>query len=100
MLLCSNNNISFQAGILSSLALLFKHGKRDDMKIYGAPILNKILECGFKDSGSSVVRKMALKLTQRIGKYKRIVYLFMYVLIFLFVLFHILSFLFFINITS
>ena len=75
MLLCSNNNISLQAGILSSLALLFKHGKRDDMKIYGAPILNKILECGFKDSGSSVVRKMALKLIQRIGKYRNIIYL-------------------------
>ncbi|GFR29007.1 tubulin-specific chaperone D [Trichonephila clavata] len=67
MLISSNNEISLQAGILSSLALLFKHGKRDDMKDYGASILRKILECGFKDSGSSVVRKMALKLIQRIG---------------------------------
>ncbi|GIY26319.1 tubulin-specific chaperone D [Caerostris darwini] len=66
-MLMSSNEISLQAGILSSLALLFKHGKRDDMKSYGAPILHKILECGFKDSGSSVVRKMALKLIQRIG---------------------------------
>ncbi|GBM64386.1 Tubulin-specific chaperone D [Araneus ventricosus] len=67
MLVSSDNEISLKAGILSSLALLFKHGKRDDMKSYGAPILRKILECGFKDSSSSVVRKMALKLIQRIG---------------------------------
>lgn len=68
MLMSNDNEISTQAGILSSLALLFKHGKRDDMKNYGAPILRKILDCGFKDSGSSVVRKMSLKLIQRIGK--------------------------------
>ncbi|KAF8795134.1 Tubulin-specific chaperone D like protein [Argiope bruennichi] len=67
MLVSSDNEISLQAGILSSLALLFKHGKRDDVKSYGAPVLRKILECGFKDNSSSVVRKMALKLIQRIG---------------------------------
>nr|XP_042898204.1 tubulin-specific chaperone D [Parasteatoda tepidariorum] len=67
MLISSDNQISLQAGILSSLALIFKHGKRDDVKMYGAPVLQKILDCGFKDSGSSVVRKMALKVIQRIG---------------------------------
>ncbi|XP_022244717.1 tubulin-specific chaperone D-like [Limulus polyphemus] len=63
----SMNGLNLQAGVLAALALLFKHGKREDVKGYGIEILKKVLGCGLMDSKSTVVRKMVLKLIQRIG---------------------------------
>ncbi|XP_076373668.1 LOW QUALITY PROTEIN: tubulin-specific chaperone D-like [Tachypleus tridentatus] len=63
----SMNGLNLQAGVLAALALLFKHGKREDVKGYGIEILKKVLGCSLIDSKSTVVRKMVLKLIQRIG---------------------------------
>ncbi|XP_067133607.1 tubulin-specific chaperone D [Centruroides vittatus] len=58
---------NLQIGILATLALLFKLGKREDMKQYGASVLKSILECNFQNSKNALVQKLMLKLIQRIG---------------------------------
>lgn len=58
---------NLQIGILATLALLFKLGKREDMKQYGENVLKNVLECNFKNSKNAIVQKLMLKLIQRIG---------------------------------
>ncbi|XP_069810141.1 tubulin-specific chaperone D isoform X2 [Dendropsophus ebraccatus] len=54
-------------GILQALAQLFKHGKREDCLPYAATVLNALDNCKLCDSNQTVLRKLGVKLVQRLG---------------------------------
>lgn len=54
-------------GILQALAQLFKHGKREDCIPYAATVLNALDNCKLCDSNQTVLRKLGVKLVQRLG---------------------------------
>ncbi|XP_033109918.1 tubulin-specific chaperone D-like isoform X2 [Anneissia japonica] len=55
------------SGILSSLALLLKHGKRDDLIPFAPAILERLNSCKLFESFNNAIRKMAMKVVQRLG---------------------------------
>ncbi|XP_073436059.1 tubulin-specific chaperone D [Dendrobates tinctorius] len=54
-------------GILQALAQLFKHGKREDCLPYASTVLNALDNCKLSDSNQTVLRKLGVKLVQRLG---------------------------------
>lgn len=54
-------------GVLKAIASIFKQGKRDDLLPHAPDILSKILEQKFKDNVNGLLRKLSLKVVQRIG---------------------------------
>ncbi|XP_075702014.1 tubulin-specific chaperone D [Rhinoderma darwinii] len=54
-------------GVLQALAQLFKHGKREDCLPYAATVLNALDNCKLCDSNQTVLRKLGVKLVQRLG---------------------------------
>ncbi|XP_041362453.1 tubulin-specific chaperone D-like [Gigantopelta aegis] len=54
-------------GILMTLALLFKHGKREDLLTYVPAVLEKVLGGVFLSDFNTVLRKSAMKILQRLG---------------------------------
>ncbi|KAM3921962.1 tubulin-specific chaperone D [Leptodactylus fuscus] len=54
-------------GILQALAQLFKHGKREDCLPYAATVLSALDNCKLCDSNQTVLRKLGVKLVQRLG---------------------------------
>ncbi|EDO35005.1 predicted protein, partial [Nematostella vectensis] len=54
-------------GLMTSLALLLKHGKREDLLPYAPVVLKQIGSCGIKDINNTVLRKLNVKLVQRLG---------------------------------
>eukprot|EP00794_Sanderia_malayensis_P017380 gene17380-19119_t len=54
-------------GILSTLAQLFTHGKRDDLLKYVAVVLEKVEEQNYLDSNSILLKKLTMKVIQRLG---------------------------------
>ncbi|KAL4659227.1 tubulin-specific chaperone D [Arapaima gigas] len=54
-------------GVLQSLAQLFKHGKRDDLLLYASTVLQCLDKRRLGDSNQTVLRKLGIKLVQRLG---------------------------------
>ncbi|XP_040292612.1 tubulin-specific chaperone D [Bufo bufo] len=54
-------------GMLQALAQLFKHGKREDCLPYAATVLTALDNCKLCDSNQTVLRKLGVKLVQRLG---------------------------------
>ncbi|KAM9745954.1 tubulin-specific chaperone D isoform 2-T2 [Menidia menidia] len=54
-------------GTLQSLAKLFKHGKRDDLLQYAPTVLQCLEQKQLSDSSEAMVRKLGVKLIQRLG---------------------------------
>ncbi|PFX29522.1 tubulin-specific chaperone D-like isoform X1 [Stylophora pistillata] len=54
-------------GILTTLALLFKHGKRDDLIPYAPTVLKQIGAREISNINNTLLRKLNIKLTQRLG---------------------------------
>ncbi|XP_038158483.1 tubulin-specific chaperone D [Cyprinodon tularosa] len=54
-------------GVLQSLAKLFKHGKRDDLLQYAPTVLRCLEEKHLTDSSEAKLRKINVKLIQRLG---------------------------------
>ncbi|KAM4717640.1 tubulin-specific chaperone D [Anableps anableps] len=54
-------------GILQSLAKLFKHGKRDDFLQYAPIVLRSLEEKCLSESSEAMLRKIHIKLIQRLG---------------------------------
>ncbi|RUS69826.1 hypothetical protein EGW08_022413 [Elysia chlorotica] len=54
-------------GVLGTLALLFKNGKREDLLQYAPVVLRVTKESACDDCNNCVIRKMAAKLLQRLG---------------------------------
>ncbi|KAL8610270.1 hypothetical protein ACOMHN_062002 [Nucella lapillus] len=59
--------VSQAVGSLATLALLFKHGKREDLLSYAPVVLSSVTQCNFMDSNNSLLRKTTTKLIQRLG---------------------------------
>ncbi|NWV39827.1 TBCD protein, partial [Grantiella picta] len=54
-------------GMLQALAQLFKHGKREDCLPYAATVLQCLDNCKLSESNQMVLRKLGMKLVQRLG---------------------------------
>ncbi|XP_028395379.1 tubulin-specific chaperone D-like [Dendronephthya gigantea] len=54
-------------GIFSSLALLFKHGKRADLIVHARIVRETIDSCNVLTLNNSLLRKLYIKLVQRLG---------------------------------
>ncbi|CAG5136571.1 unnamed protein product [Candidula unifasciata] len=54
-------------GVLAALALLFKHGKREDLLQYAPVVLRVTLDAKLEECDSCVIRKLVGKLIQRLG---------------------------------
>jgi len=54
-------------GGLMALASVVKHSKREDMLPHASVILERILKCNLKENPNTLIRKLALKLVQRLG---------------------------------
>ncbi|XP_068120196.1 tubulin-specific chaperone D-like [Hyperolius riggenbachi] len=54
-------------GILQALAQLLKHGKREDCLPYASTILAAIDNCKLYNSNVNILRKLGVKLVQRLG---------------------------------
>ncbi|NXX93130.1 TBCD protein, partial [Centropus bengalensis] len=54
-------------GMLQALAQLFKHGKREDCLPYAAVVLECLDNCKLSESNQMVLRKLGMKLCQRLG---------------------------------
>ncbi|XP_069510643.1 tubulin-specific chaperone D isoform X2 [Ambystoma mexicanum] len=54
-------------GMLQALAQLFKHGKREDCFPYASTVLACLDNCKLLESNHTILRKLGVKLVQRIG---------------------------------
>uniref|UniRef100_A0A4W3JVP2 Tubulin-specific chaperone D n=1 Tax=Callorhinchus milii TaxID=7868 RepID=A0A4W3JVP2_CALMI len=54
-------------GMLQALAQLFKHGKRDDFLPFAPIVLKCLDECRVSECDHTILRKMGIKLVQRLG---------------------------------
>nr|XP_045746113.2 tubulin-specific chaperone D [Mirounga angustirostris] len=54
-------------GMLQSLAQIFKHGKREDCLPYASTVLECLEGCRLPDSNQTLLRKLGVKLVQRLG---------------------------------
>ncbi|NXP27375.1 TBCD protein, partial [Scytalopus superciliaris] len=54
-------------GMLQALAQLFKHGKREDCLPYAVTVLECLDKCRLSESNQMVLRKLGMKLVQRLG---------------------------------
>nr|KAF6459248.1 tubulin folding cofactor D [Rousettus aegyptiacus] len=54
-------------GTLQALAQIFKHGKREDCLPYAASVLQCLDGCRLPDSSQTLLRKLGVKLAQRLG---------------------------------
>lgn len=52
---------------LNVLALLFKHGKREDLLCYASPVLRKLTDSSLGQHPVSTIRRLATKIVNRIG---------------------------------
>lgn len=63
----ADSNVFVRYGILSSIAMLLKHGKRDDLLPYAPTLLQWIINAEFKDDPGTNIQKFVYKIIQRIG---------------------------------
>ncbi|KAM9392345.1 tubulin-specific chaperone D isoform 2-T2 [Pholidichthys leucotaenia] len=63
----SIENVRVLDGALQSLAKLFKHGKRDDLLQYAPAVLRCLEQKRLSESSEAKLRKLGVKLTQRLG---------------------------------
>ncbi|CAH2292057.1 tubulin-specific chaperone D [Pelobates cultripes] len=54
-------------GMLRALAQIFKHGKREDCLPYASTVLATLDTCKLSDSNQTILRKLGVKLVQRLG---------------------------------
>ncbi|XP_062976473.1 tubulin-specific chaperone D [Elgaria multicarinata webbii] len=54
-------------GMLQALAQLFKHGKREDCLPYASTVLECLDNCKLSESNNTLLRKLGVKLVQRLG---------------------------------
>jgi len=55
------------SGALVATCAIAKHTKREDILKYAPTLLSKLQEAKFKDHGNTIIRKLSLKLVQRLG---------------------------------
>lgn len=62
-----NASLFMHYGTLSAIAMIFKHGKRDDILPYARKLLQWLIGGDFIKSNASGIQKLACKITQRLG---------------------------------
>lgn len=60
-------DVFHQLGVLRALGLIFKQGKREEMLSFSQIVLPRLLACGITSSSDTAIRKLAMKVIQRIG---------------------------------
>lgn len=70
--LCNTNESTMQgmsilAGVLKTLATLFKISKREELVPNAPKVLEILRQCGFSHSSNTLIRKLNIKLIQRLG---------------------------------
>ncbi|XP_046352911.2 tubulin-specific chaperone D-like [Haliotis rufescens] len=55
------------SGVLMTMALLFKQSKREDLLQYAPTVLTNVRESNMMESGNTILRKLTVKLIQRLG---------------------------------
>jgi len=63
----ANKSEPIRLGALKALAAIFKQGKRDDLLPHASVLLKSIVALDFKSSPNVLLRKMSLKVIQRLG---------------------------------
>ncbi|CAH3037220.1 unnamed protein product [Porites lobata] len=61
------NGMLLLTGILTTLALLFKHGKREDLIQYAPVVLKQTVAREISSTNNTLLRKLNIKLIQRLG---------------------------------
>lgn len=61
------SNIHF--GVLAAVAAVLKHGKRDDLLPYAPKLLEWVTKLNYKQHKFISIRKIGVKIVQRIGKF-------------------------------
>ncbi|XP_045621060.2 tubulin-specific chaperone D isoform X2 [Procambarus clarkii] len=61
------HSVFHKLGVLRAMGLIFKHGKREELFPYSQDVLSRLLACQVTTSCDAPVRKLAMKLIQRIG---------------------------------
>lgn len=61
------SNIFMKHGLLASVAMIIKHGKRDDLLPHARKLLNEIMRDEFKSNSGTNIQKLVFKIIQRIG---------------------------------
>ena len=62
----ASQKFSVRAGAFGALAGIFKQGNRADVCSYGTKVLDALMASGFQE-GDTYLRKMGIKLLQRVG---------------------------------
>lgn len=66
--ICSKDSSDYiKMGALKAVAAIYKQGKRDDLLQYSSNLLERIIAQKFPDHPSMLVRKLTLKVIQRLG---------------------------------
>jgi hypothetical protein len=55
-------------GALAAVASILKHGKREDLLPHASSLLKCILASKYQDNPGVFIRKLSIKVIQRIGK--------------------------------
>lgn len=61
-------DVFHQLGVLRALGLIFKNGKREEMLSFSQTVLPRLVACGITSSSDTAIRKLAMKVIQRIGE--------------------------------
>ncbi|KAL1505707.1 hypothetical protein ABEB36_005211 [Hypothenemus hampei] len=65
--LAQNSNVFVKYGTLACIAMIIKHGKREDILPHANKLLEWIIHSEFKESSGTNVQKLVYKIIQRIG---------------------------------
>lgn len=66
--LAKDSNVFVKYGTLACIAMIIKHGKREDILPHARKLLAWIINSEFKESSGTSVQKLVYKIVQRIGK--------------------------------
>lgn len=67
-----DRNTFAKQGALATVAMILKHGKREDLLPHAGILLRWIINTDYKDTAGTHIPKLGFKIVQRIGKlYKR-----------------------------
>ncbi|KAK8745723.1 hypothetical protein OTU49_000345 [Cherax quadricarinatus] len=61
------HGVFHKLGVLRAMGLIFKHGKREELFPFSQDVLSRLIKCQVTTSSDAPIRKLAMKLIQRIG---------------------------------
>lgn len=64
---CRESSTFARQGALSTVAMILKHGKREDLLLHAGNLLRWIINTDYKDTPGTHIPKLGFKIVQRIG---------------------------------